>query len=79
MVKELTTEDLERLIEIKDEIKELVNEARDTINSTSEAERARAYWYAHILCALDSDNDYLGGSMVTMQDSIDALAEEREA
>jgi len=79
MVKELTTEDLERLIEIKDEIKELVNEARDTINSTSEAKRARAYWCAYILCALDSDHDYLGGSMVTMQDSIDALAEEREA
>ena len=79
MVKELTVEELERLAEIKDEIKELIGEAVEMTDGTSEEARARSYWYAHIVGALDSDHGYLGGSMMTMQDSIDALEEEREA
>ena len=78
MSKKITAEEFDRLLDIKNEIKELVKEARDTIAGTSEADRTEVYWYAHILCALDSDHEYLGDSMVTMQDSILALEEERQ-
>lgn len=68
------SEAIDRLNEIKDEIAELIAEARVLLRGTPEAHRAEAYWLAHIRCALDSDHGYLGGSMVTMQDTIDALA-----
>lgn len=68
------TETIERLAEIKDEIAALVDEAQDLLRDTPEADRAESYWIAQIRCALDDDHDYLGGSMVTLQDSIDALA-----
>ena len=31
--------------------------------------RAEAYWIPHIVCALSRDHGYLGGSMVTMEDT----------
>lgn len=65
-----------RLMDIKDNIKELVYEAKDLIRgngSSLDYERARLYWVDHILTALDKENDYLGGSMFTMQDTINAL------
>ena len=65
---------IERLCEIKDDIKQLIEEAMNLIPEPEHA-RARGYWYAHIRCALDKDHTFLGGSMRTMQDSIDALAE----
>ena len=76
MNRKISREDWERLGEIKEEIKELVREAVDLIRDTNEYERAKGYWYAHIVCALDDDHMYLGGSMVTMQRTIDALEDE---
>ena len=72
----MDAEDLERLAEIKDEIEELLDEARGIIRSGDEGayERALVYWLAHIRTALDNDHEYLGGSMVTMQDTIDELS-----
>ena len=37
--------------------------------------RAEAYWIPHIVCALSRDHGYLGGSMVTMEDTIQEIAE----
>jgi chromosome segregation ATPase len=70
-----------RLEEIKDEIKELLAEAKQIVRKQNrhEWESASGYWYSHILCALDDDHDYLGGSMSTMQDTIDTLNGEDEA
>lgn len=71
--------DIERLYEIKDEIKELVYEARDLFPRNSLTyERARSYWIAHILGALDDENDYLGGSMFTMKETIEELEDPEE-
>jgi hypothetical protein len=71
--------DIARLLEIKDEIKGLLEEARDTLRNDSNdsfaLRRAESYWYAHILTALDKDHGYLGGSMCTMQDTIDEVIE----
>ena len=67
-------EAIDRLREIQTEIEELLDEAlhciRDAGGSTAQAD---AYWKAHIICALRNDHEYLGGSMVTMQDTIEEL------
>ena len=37
--------------------------------------RAEAYWIPHIVCALSHDHGYLGGSMVTLEDTINEIVE----
>lgn len=71
---------VERLVEIREEIEELVHEAYDLVKSCDEdeARRADAYWRAHIITALSNDHGYLGGSMATLQDSIDAIENDEE-
>lgn len=68
----------DRLEEIKAEFLELLEEATGLLRGTGEEERAKAYWLAHIRCALDDDHGYLGGSMCTMQDTIAALKGEED-
>jgi hypothetical protein len=41
-------------------------------------QRAERYWIAQILTALDNDEEYVGGSMFTLQDSINKLKGEDE-
>jgi hypothetical protein len=67
-----------QLTDIKNEIKVLIDNALHIIKNADkgEYERARMYWYAHIVMALDKEHEYLGGSMFTMQDSIDAISGE---
>lgn len=69
-------EDVERLKEIKDQMKELVEEARNILRVSDDKmiwERAKSYWIPELYMALDKDQDYLGGCMVTMEDTIEAL------
>ena len=70
----------ERLEEIKDEIKELMEEAMGIVQEESNGgivfDRAKAYWNAHIIMALDEDHVYLGGCGHTFQDTIDELSGE---
>lgn len=70
-----------RLEEIKDNIKELANEALQIIRQSGNRmayERSRAYWYPHVVGALDKEHDYLGGSMTTMQNVIDEIRQADE-
>ena len=76
MAKILMQDEIERFQEIKDEIRELLHEASRIVRDTSEEDRAKGYWQAHIMTALDDRHEYLGRSMCTMQQSIDALAEQ---
>ncbi len=69
----LSREDHERLLEIKDEMLALLEEAWYLVKTTSEKDRAKAYWHAHIQTALTKDHGYLGSSMCCMEDSINAL------
>ena len=65
---------IERLREIQGEVDGLVNEADRLIHeegSEMAYSRAKSYWIAHILGALEGR-----GSMVTAQDSINELEEE---
>ena len=68
----------ERLNEIKEQMLELLAEAKDLIPEGMTKERAKCYWYAHIKTALLKEHEYLGGSLVTMDDTINELDEESE-
>ena len=67
-----------RFEEIKVQIKELIDEAIDLVPEGGVKECARSYWYSHIVMALDNDHEYIGGSMVTMEDTINEFDEEEE-
>ncbi len=67
--------DTARLDEIRDEIERLVDEAIRIVDDTDERGAARAYWYPQIVMALGDNHHYLGGSMHSLQDTIDALEE----
>jgi hypothetical protein len=62
-----------RLEEIVYEMKELLGEAWDLVQGTPEEGRAKGYWYAHILMALDDDHGYMGRSTATMKSAAEAL------
>ncbi len=68
----------ERLEEIKEQMLELLDEAKDLIPEGITKERARCYWYAHIKTALLKEHEYLGGSLVTLDDTINELSEDEE-
>tara|TARA_Y100001958_G_C21157475_1_gene492167 strand:- start:170 stop:484 length:315 start_codon:yes stop_codon:yes gene_type:complete len=63
-------EDQERFEEIIGEISELAREALDLLPEDIQ-ENARSYWYSHILCALNDDHEFIGGSMLHMNDSLE--------
>ena len=68
------TEDAAEELEfIQEEMLGLLSQAENVVRGTSEASSAQAYWLAHIETALTNDHGYLGGSMTTMQDTIEAL------
>jgi len=64
---------VEELEYIQEQMLDLLGQASNIVSGTSEASSAQAYWLAHIETALSNDHGYLGGSMTTMQDTIDAL------
>jgi hypothetical protein len=75
------SESAERLLEIKEEIESLMDEAKRIIRNSGDKfawEQARGYWYAHILTSLDKNSEFLGSSMCTMQDTIDRLDYEND-
>ena len=66
----------EILLDAKEAIEEALVQARTALRAVDDDfpfQQADAYWLAHIRTALDREHGYLGGSMVTMQDTINAL------
>ncbi len=63
----------ERILEITEEIRELLQEAMDL-----DRERARSYWYGHILIALGGEHGYMGRSMCSMTDTAEELMADEE-
>ena len=71
----------ERILEITEEIRELLQEAMDLVRSEGtdfDRERARSYWYGHILIALGGDHGYMGRSMCSMTDTAEELMADEE-
>ena len=78
MTRQLNTDQLDRLAEIKEEILVLLGEALDLVRGTPEEQRAN-HWFATFCTALDKDNTQSSNSTITMQDTIDALKEDADA
>jgi hypothetical protein len=72
MTKQLDAEQIDRLIEIKEEMLLLLLEALGLVRGTSEEHRA-SHWYATFRTALDKDHTLGSDSTCTMQETIDAL------
>ncbi|MCX7737448.1 MAG: hypothetical protein N2319_12150 [Candidatus Kapabacteria bacterium] len=71
-------EAIDRLTEIKEQMLELLEEAKDLLPEGMTKERAKCYWYAHIKTALLKEHEFLGGSLVTVDDTISELGEDSE-
>ncbi len=69
-------ESIERLTEIKEQMLELLEEAKDLLPEGMTKERAKCYWYAHIKTAILKEHEFLGGSLVTVDDTISELGED---
>lgn len=69
-------EDIKRLKEVQRKMIELLDEAEYLIRITGDGkifDRAKAYWIPHIKMALLNDTEYVGKSMVTMEDTISEI------
>ena len=66
---------IERLEELKEEIYKALNEMKEILREVApdEYEVAERYWLAHIDGALDNRGQWLGGSMISCIDTIEAL------
>lgn len=71
-------EDVKKLKEIQAKMLELLENAEYLVRITGNRkilDRAKAYWVPHIKMALLNDTEYLGKSMVTMEDTISEIEE----
>jgi len=71
----------ERILEISEEIRTLLGEAMGLISDSGsdlDYQRARSYWYGHILIALGGDHGYMGRSMCSMADTASEMMGESE-
>ena len=68
-------EAIERLEELKETIYEALNEMKKILKEVApdEYEVAKRYWLAHIDGALENRGQWLGGSMISCIDTIEAL------
>ena len=66
----------EQLQYVQEEMLDLLDQAEHIMSGTSDEAAANAYWIPHIKTALTNSHEYLGGSMHTMEDSINALMAE---
>lgn len=70
---------VDELGEIQSQILELVEQAGGLLRRNGlhgALLRAESYWIAHITTAVSNDHGYLGGSMVSLQDTIEEIEEE---
>jgi hypothetical protein len=69
------------LFDIQEEILGLLERATNLLHNAPDMtyQRATAYWLAHAKMAITREHDYLGGSMVTMDDTIQEIIAASEA
>jgi uncharacterized membrane protein YdfJ with MMPL/SSD domain len=75
-----TTRDRQEIVdelgEIQSQILELVEQARALLRRNElqgALMRAESYWIAHVTTAVSNNHGYLGGSTVSLQDTIDEI------
>ena len=67
---------VDELGEIQSQILELVDQARALLRRNElqgALMRAESYWIAHVTTAISNNHGYLGGSTVSLQDTIDEI------
>ena len=64
-----------RFKDIIEEIKALAKEAIHLV-PPDERDRARSYWYAHIVTSLNEDHEYAAGIVCSMQNTLDEWEDE---
>ena len=64
-----------RFEEIIGEIKELLEEALDLVPEGMARSRAESYWYGNMIVNVNEDHGYMGGSMCSMQDTLEEFEE----
>lgn len=70
--------DKQRFEEIIGEINELLEEAIDLVPEGIARDRAKSYWYAQMIVNISEDHEYMGGSMHSMQDTLEEFDDEDE-
>lgn len=77
---DVSDEGIDRLEEIKVAVLELIGEAEEIVRRGDNVvyARAKAYWIPHVIGALTKEHEYLGGSMQTMEETIEELREHHE-
>ena len=69
------SEDKNRFEEIIGEIRELLDEALDLVPEGFARSRAESYWYGNMIVNVTEDHGYMGGSMCSMQDTLEEFDE----
>tara|TARA_B100000035_G_scaffold308280_1_gene312701 strand:- start:186 stop:422 length:237 start_codon:yes stop_codon:yes gene_type:complete len=69
------SEDKNRFEEIIGEIKELLEEALGLVPDGISRSRAESYWYGNMIVNVTNDHGYMGGSMCSMQDTLEEFDE----
>ncbi len=72
----------ERILEISEEMQELLREAMGLLSEHGtdlDYQRARSYWYAHIMIALGGDHGYMARSAASMIGTAEDLMEGEES
>ena len=67
---------IDQLREIQEQILELIDNAKGLLKAggyDGARMRAEAYWIPHVITAISNDHGYLGGSMTTLQDTIEEI------
>ena len=80
-----TTRDRQEIVdelgEIQSQILELVDQARALLRLNEyqgALMRAEAYWIAHVTTAISNNHGYLGGSTVSLQDTIEEIENDED-
>ena len=74
-----TDDDIARLEQIKEEVLNLIYEAKDIIQSKGQGNtylRAYSYWIPHVIIALTREHEWGSGSIVCMEDTIEELKDD---
>ena len=80
-----TTRDRQEIVdelgEIQTQILELVEQARALLRNNEyqgALMRAESYWIAHVTTAISNNHGYLGGSTVSLQDTIEEIENDED-
>jgi hypothetical protein len=70
---------LERFNEIREQMRQLADEALGMMPQGQPREFAKAYWYGHICCAIGgADNPFMSDDSTSMEKSLQALPDDSQ-